>query len=293
MTQILQDKVDEALAIHEMTRSIMQQKLGSQPVWYLTHQLEHSTISFTTFITTDVLYSLVGVRRKTVFDVRVADLPPGHEPGLRVHLGIPAAILAALAQISNLAADPMNLETPRGVEIAAEIEEALRAWRPEIRSGMTASCLAETVAVQAMWCEVSPLGASGLCSVLMLQVARILMHQQLYNRGILSSPIRASLTEFLRTAQAIPDPAQSTGDDSRLFVRASRACAWFIASTCAISPQERRECLEGLNACGTEKVFRENAKAIQVMWEEMDVKGRPPEDWRAFLDQIRASVVFL
>jgi len=155
MAKILQDHMDEALAIHDMTRSIIQQCLGVQPVWYLTNQLEHSTISFTTFNTTDILYSLVGVRRQTVFDVRVVDLPPGHEPGLRIHLGIPAAILSALAQINNLAADPVVLETPRGIEIAAEIDEALKNWRPEIRSGMTASCLAETVAVQAMWCEVS------------------------------------------------------------------------------------------------------------------------------------------
>jgi hypothetical protein len=147
--------VDEALAIHEMTRSIIQQSLGVQPVWYITDQLENSTISFTTFITTDVLYSLVGVRRQTIFDVRVPDLPLGHEPGLRIHLGIPAAILSALAQINNLTADPVVLETPRGIEIAAEIDEALKNWRPEIRSGMTASCLAETVAVQAMWCEVN------------------------------------------------------------------------------------------------------------------------------------------
>jgi hypothetical protein len=51
--------------------------------------------------------------------------------------------------------------------------------------------------------------------------------------------------------------------------------------------------LKGLVACGNERVFRENAKAIQAMWEEMDVKGRSPEDWRAFLDQIKANVVFL
>lgn len=125
------------------------------------------------------------------------------------------------------------------------------------------------------------------------QVAKILLHQHVYNHGILSKPIRASLTEFLRAAQTIPDHTQSTGDDSRLFIRASRACAWFIASTCAISPQERSECLKGLNACGNEKVFRENAKAIQAMWEEVDEKGRPPADWRVFLDQIKANIVFL
>jgi len=51
--------------------------------------------------------------------------------------------------------------------------------------------------------------------------------------------------------------------------------------------------LKGLNACGHEKVFRENAKAIQAMWEEMDVNGRSPQDWRAFLDQIKANIVFL
>jgi hypothetical protein len=51
--------------------------------------------------------------------------------------------------------------------------------------------------------------------------------------------------------------------------------------------------LKGLNACGNEKVFRENAKAIQAMWEEVDEKGRPPGDWRVFLDQIKANIVFL
>jgi hypothetical protein len=149
-----------------MTRSIIQQNMGVQPIWYLTDQLEHSVISFTTFITTDVLYSLVGVKRQTVFDVRVADLPPGHEPGLRVHLGIPAAILSALAQINNLTADAVFLKSPRGIGIAAEIEEALKNWRPEIRSGMTASCLTETVAMQAMWSEVSPPRTCILCPVL-------------------------------------------------------------------------------------------------------------------------------
>jgi hypothetical protein len=137
-----------------MTRSIVQSNLGIHPVWYLTDQLENSTISFMTFITTDVLYSLVGVNRRTVFDVRAADLPPGHEPGLRVHFGIPAAVLSALAQINNLTADPTVMETAIGTALAAEIEDALHNWRPELRSGLSASDLTETVAVQAMWCEV-------------------------------------------------------------------------------------------------------------------------------------------
>lgn len=276
-----------------MTRSIIQNNLGVQPVYYLTNQLDISTISFTTFITTDVLYSLVGVGRQTAFEVRLADFSPGHEPGLRNHLGIPALVLAAIAQINNLAARSDVLGMPRGIEMAAKIAEDLQNWRPEIRSGMTASCLAETVAVQAMWCEVSWPRTRLVRLELMAQVAKILMHQHLYKRGILSKSIRACLTEFLRTAQAIPDRTHSNGDDSRLFVSASKACAWFVASTCAISPQERIHCLRELNACGNEKVFRENAKAIEALWQEMDSTGQPPADWRVFFNQIKANVVFL
>jgi hypothetical protein len=158
MTQILQDNVDEAIAIHEMTRSITQQNLGFRPIWYLTHRLEQSTISFQTLITTDVLYCLVGTKRQTAFDVRLADLPPNHEPGLRNHLGIPATLLSAMARINNLAADPELLRSQGGKEIAWDIDATLVNWKPEIRSGMTASCLTETVAEQAMWCEVSSLG---------------------------------------------------------------------------------------------------------------------------------------
>lgn len=235
----------------------------------------------------------MGVKRGTAFDVRVTDLPPGHEPGLRNHLGIPAVILSAMAQINNLKVDSVSAETPSGACSAAEIAENLRNWKPEIRSGMTASCLAETVAVQAMWCEVGVFRGNSNQLVLIKQVAKILMHQLLYNRGILSKAIRESLAEFLQTAKAIPPHTQSTDDNSTLFVQASRACAWFIASTCAISTQERGECLRGLNACGSEKVFKDNTRAIQALWEEMDVTGRPPVDWRVFLNQIKANVVFL
>lgn len=138
-----------------MSRTIIRDNLGVQPIWYLTDRLENSTISFTTFIFTDVLYSLVGKGRQTAFDVRVADLAPGHEPGLRVHLGIPAVILSAMAQINNLSADSALLETPIGLTMVKEIEDGLKNWKPEIRIGMSSSCLTETVAMQGMWCEVS------------------------------------------------------------------------------------------------------------------------------------------
>jgi hypothetical protein len=62
--------------LHEMIRSIVRQHLGPQPQWYLTERIDNSTISFTTFITSDVLYSLPSKGCKTTFDVRVADLPP-------------------------------------------------------------------------------------------------------------------------------------------------------------------------------------------------------------------------
>lgn len=152
--QILQDKLEEAVAIHEMTRGIIRENLGPQPIWYLTDRIENSTISFSTFITTDVLHSLMRHGSKTAFDVRVADQVQSDDPGLRVHLGIPAGILSALAQIVNLSSDPA-LHTPVGTSMVKEIENTLKVWRPEIRSGMTSSCLTETVAMQGMWCEVS------------------------------------------------------------------------------------------------------------------------------------------
>jgi hypothetical protein len=137
-----------------MIRSIVRQHLGPQPQWYLTERIDNSTISFTTFITSDVLYSLPSKGCKTTFDVRVADLPPNTEPGLRVHLGISAGILSALAQTVNLASEPALLASDEGQARARAIENGLKAWKPEIRTGMSSSCLTESVAMQAMWCEV-------------------------------------------------------------------------------------------------------------------------------------------
>lgn len=117
------------------------------------------------------------------------------------------------------------------------------------------------------------------------------MYQFLHDHGILSLPIRTALTEFLRTASTIPDTVNE--EESRLFVRASRACAWFIASTCAILPHERAECLKGLNGCGNEKAFKGNVEAVQLLWREMDEKGRLPNDWRVFLQERQMNVVFL
>ena len=138
-----------------MCRSIVRQHLGPQPLWYLTDRIDNSTISFTTFITSDVLYAITQKAARTAFDVRVADLPQGAEPGLRVHLGIPAGVLSALSQIVNLAADAALLASQEGKAKANEIQDGLARWKPEIRVGMSASCLTETVAMQAMWCEVS------------------------------------------------------------------------------------------------------------------------------------------
>lgn len=116
------------------------------------------------------------------------------------------------------------------------------------------------------------------------------MYQTLFHHGVLSRSIRSSLTEFLRTADMIPETDNE--EEARLFVRASRAGAWFIASTNAILPHERVKCLKGLNGCGNEKAFRDNALAIQMLWNEMDQTGKPL-DWRDFLVERKLSVVFL
>ena len=133
---------------------IIQQHFGPHAVWTLTGQISRSTASFSTFVTSDVIYCATNRDCKTVFDIRADILQQGSDPGLRIHFGIPAMVLVALARMANVCADSQR-DRLKDEQEAASIEHILQAWVPETRAGCTTSALMGMVAVQCMWREVN------------------------------------------------------------------------------------------------------------------------------------------
>lgn len=56
----------------------------------------------------------------------------------------------------------------------------------------------------------------------------------------------------------------------------------FLAGTCALLPQDRELCREGVRQCGPLAGYRDNALALERIWRESDETGWLV-DWRRFL----------
>lgn len=115
------------------------------------------------------------------------------------------------------------------------------------------------------------------------------LYQSLFKER--SVAIRRSLSEFLRAAALLKDVNTNDGEP-RLLVCASRACAWFLAGTNAVTPSEREQCTAGLKSCGNERVYVDNLKAVQVIWAAMDESGAEV-DWKSLLAAKGLTVAFL
>lgn len=157
-----------------------------------------------------------------------------------------------------------------------------------IRGGLSSTMMAEVVSTQMMWREVGYYTHRRLIR----QVARMLALQYCSGKGILSKAVQDSLAEFLRAADSLPDEEAIAADEPRMFVPGSRACAWFIAAACTVYAEDRELCMRGLHSCGRERMYRDNARVIQRLWDRMDERGHL-EDWRDFVAEQEVQVTFI
>lgn len=75
-------------------------------------------------------------------------------------------------------------------------------------------------------------------------------------------------------------------------MHAMRAVPFFLAGTAAIMPADRRLCLQGLRAAGSEPGWSDNIKALERIWEVQQADGWL-RDWRDVLEQEDMHIAFL
>lgn len=107
--------------------------------------------------------------------------------------------------------------------------------------------------------------------------------------GPLAKRVRNSLAEIIQLSNSLVDTPTSLPS---IFVKASRACVWFLAGTVAVTEEDREHCRDGLVDCGDGKLFKENLRALERFWVAVDDQGIVP-DWREFVERERLEVCFL
>lgn len=293
--QILQDNIIEAQEVLNACDSMIEHHLGLHPTYTMTNRIDHTTISMQTYVVTDVCRALISKTRRPTFDVRYDAPREGLDPnslGLLICLGIPPDLLCLLAEITSISIEGRVGDSPhssRRSPRVARVLDDLKTWTPTIGAGLTTSSqITEVVSTQLMWREVSDIPpAWGLH-----KVTRMLAFQFCLGKGVLARCVQDTLSEFLRAADTLLSD-DSPGDNGlRIFVQAAKACAWFVASTCAISTEDRAMCRMGLGSCGSGRMYRDNAVVIQRLWERMDDTGELV-DWRDFVARQDITVAFL
>ncbi|KAM0747955.1 hypothetical protein T439DRAFT_383018 [Meredithblackwellia eburnea MCA 4105] len=135
-----------------------------------------------------------------------------------VHLGLPIPLALCFAGIATLEADMDSEDTTSTLLRANEIEEAIRAWKPEIPydndeplGGYKAIVAATT---QEMW----------------RQAALIYLHSSIHKMGCMSRALRIPTLQILQLGSVTY--GDSPGESDHQTSMSHRACAWFFAATC-------------------------------------------------------------
>ncbi|KAI5474225.1 Zn(2)-C6 fungal-type transcription factor [Pseudohyphozyma bogoriensis] len=183
-------------------------------------------------------------------------------------VGLPVHLLLAFAATSNLAVEAPSLPQEVVRNKAAEIEKTIRNWRGTVspNSGPMRDSIAylRLLGTQEMW----------------RHAALIHLYQTVLKLGCLSSLITESLHQIIGIGSEV---VPGTRKVERLSAEAcTRACPWFLAATVAVTKEDRDACREGLLDCGPSKVFEDNRRAAEFLWDRMDVVGRD-DDWKAVL----------
>ncbi|WVR04214.1 hypothetical protein IAU60_001214 [Kwoniella sp. DSM 27419] len=246
--------------------SIIQSNMGSRPLLPSASTETFDALATQAWAFANVLHTITHKGVRTLFIIDAATTTNTVvEPALQVHLGLPFELMCLFARVSNLSCLDGQMDRQAQVEEGQDISREIDSWKPDIRAEMSSVAITEAIATAMLWRET------------------------IFQLGALAASQRHSLAQFLQIAASIKGgevPGQS------LFNNVARACPWFIASTLAVSPDDRARCIEGLTSCGPFKLFLNNLAAVQQLWALMDETGHSP-DWREVLRSRKITVSFL
>ncbi|KAM0747390.1 hypothetical protein T439DRAFT_329119 [Meredithblackwellia eburnea MCA 4105] len=188
---------------------------------------------------------------------------------LTVHQGLPVALALCFAGISTLASEMMNgLDLGETMRRAGEIAQAIRSWKAEIHYDNDEELGSYKAIVEATTQE------------MWRQAALIYLHYSIHRMGCMAQALRNPALQIIQLGTITYSPPN--GEQDLHLAMSHRACPWFLAATCAISPQEREQCRTGLKMCGTHRGFRETLEAAEFIWARVDREGHT-FDWRTAL----------
>lgn len=179
-------------------------------------------------------------------------------------------IIESLLHICNLDADiHENLLSDVDKKIRIEeIETMIRQARLVRKNNNEGAAFIRSTAVHEMW----------------RQAILIQFYQRILNLGALASKIQRALQEILSLA----DMLSSTLSPSETW---DMWMVWFLASTVAITPEQRKKCILYLEALGTEQAIMDNLVIIKRLWKASDETGYP-QDWYAIAEASGLSVCY-
>lgn len=179
-------------------------------------------------------------------------------------------IIECLLHICNLDAD-IHENVLSDVEKKARIEEVecmIRQARLVRKNNNDGAAFVRSIAVHEMW----------------RQAVLIQFYQRILNLGALASKIQRALQEILSLA----DMLSTTLSPSETW---DMWMVWFLASTVAITQEQRKKCILYLEALGTEQAIMDNLVIIKQLWKASDETGYP-QDWYAIAEANGLSVCY-
>ncbi|KAM0747370.1 hypothetical protein T439DRAFT_383492 [Meredithblackwellia eburnea MCA 4105] len=197
---------------------------------------------------------------------------------MSVHHGLPVALVICFAGITTLATEMAKLDIAETRRRANEIEESIRTWRAEIHYDDDEDLASYKAIVEATTQE------------MWRQAALIYLHSTIHKIGFMAQALRNPTLQIIQLGTITY--RKESGELDLHSSMSRRACPWFLAATCAISPQEREQCRIGLKMCGTHRGFRETLEAAEFIWARVDREGHT-FDWRMALVEARLYPCFL
>lgn len=149
-----------------------------------------------------------------------------------------------------------------------EVECMIRQARLVRKNNNDGAAFVRSIAVHEMW----------------RQAALIQFYQRILNLGALASKVQRALQEILSLA----DMLSTTLSPSETW---DMWMVWFLASTVAITPEQRKKCILYLEALGSEQAIMDNLVIIKQLWKASDETGYP-QDWYSIAEANGLSVCY-
>ncbi|CED83509.1 Protein of unknown function DUF3468 [Phaffia rhodozyma] len=254
------------------------------------------SLAFRAYIYSDVFRTVALSKRRTFFRVFNDTSPTTYaedgtdklttvnERTLSVHLGLPAELLCCFAEISNAVVDESEARNADPERIQSKVN----AIKTRIEAFESDAVLARNTA--------GPGNSAEVISDLATQetwrhAALIYLFSSLAQLGSLALPLRQSLSQILLLSSSLSQPS-TRHPASNIFRSSSRNAIWFLASTIAVTETDREACRQGLLEGERSELDREQLRAVERLWREVDEKGVAPACWREFLEEQQMKVGF-